>query len=203
MLEEAFSQNPINPGFELADSYVYQQYRHLEWCIKYFAIVDNLINQYFVDTINDYIKAMSIQNSNSQYLTFYLKNLLGIERPMSAASLLNYYDIGLQFDNKLKYDDSQNYGGKLNQRMFLIYLHYILNYKYEIFNIPFLIDFIAEWCEINKNDLEVIPGWNKITIQLSPSLNAILFSKIIINYYNQMSMPLGVDFNIETQTKDK
>ena len=73
MPKEAFAQNPINPSFELADSYVYQQYRHLEWCIKYFAIVDNLIQQYFVDTINDYIKAMSIQDSNSQYLTFYLK----------------------------------------------------------------------------------------------------------------------------------
>ena len=145
--------NIINPDLVISSNYVYQQYNKIDWINKYFSIEQELIEKYFFNTINDYFLAMDIQHSNSQYITFYLLYMFGIQRPNSSASLLNYYDIGLEFDTGIRYDDSQNYAGKLNQKEYLIYLHYILNYSYSLWNIDFLISFICEWAGINKNDI--------------------------------------------------
>ena len=192
--------NIINPNLVISNNYVYQQYNKIEWINKYFSIEQELIEEYFFNTINDYFLAMDIQQSNSQYITFYLLNMFGIQRPNSSASLLNYYDIGLEFDTGIKYDDSQNYSGKLNQKEYLIYLHYILNYKYSIWNIDFLISFICEWAGINKNDITLdLSEINKIKINVNQvNKNLILFQQLLINYKNQLGIPLGVDIILNT-----
>ena len=192
--------NIINPNLVISSNYVYQQYNKIEWINKYFSIEQELIETYFFNVINDYFLAMDIQQSNSQYITFYLLYMFSVQRPNSSASLLNYYDIGLEFDTGIRYDDSQNYSGKLNQQEYLIYLHYILNYSYSIWNIDFLVSFICEWSGINKNDITLdLSKINTIKINVNQvNKDLILFQQLLINYKSQLGIPLGIDIVLNT-----
>ena len=53
--------NIINPNLVISNNYVYQQYNKIEWINKYFSIEQELIEEYFFNTINDYFLAMDIQ----------------------------------------------------------------------------------------------------------------------------------------------
>lgn len=190
--------------------YVYQQYRSEQWLLDFFSFLDEYIQKNYYDTLDSYINARDILHSNSEYLTFYTRYLLGLYRPLGSASISNYFDIGYLYDkggkdlpqDNLIYDDAAVYDGTISQAQYLTYLRFVCNYDYEICNIDYVCNFVAQWCGINISDIkielgdegDITPG-PKIKIILPLSTATQDFVKLTFNYSDVMGWPKGVDLD--------
>lgn len=205
--------------------YVYQQYRSEQWLIDFFSFLDEYIQVNYYDKIDSYIEARDILHSNSDYLAFYTRYLLGIYKPLGSASISNYYDIGYVYDkgepdvdssvpsseSNLIYDDAALYDGTISQDQFITYLRFVCNYEYDICNLDYVCNFVAAWCGIkieqikielgDKSVNELVPG-PKIKITLPLSIATQDFVKLTFNYGDVMGWPKGVDldFRVDTTT---
>lgn len=179
-------------------SYVYQQYRGEQWLIDFFNVIDSLKQEDYYNNIEKYINIRNIVNPiDDNYLSFYTKYLLGVYRPIGGNSVANYFDLNDYYDEELSYDDSIDFNGKITMEDFSVYLAYIYNYSYEIFNIDYLCRFIASWCNIFISEIKInLDTPNKIIIKLPSNQKNADFIKLVINYFNEMGFPFGVDLDI-------
>lgn len=206
--------------------YLYQQYRSEQWLLDFFKLLDDYKQENYYNRITEFIEARDILHSNSDYLTFYTRYLLGIYKPLGSASIANYYDTGDIFDkggvdlydiyggrsdeseepkepeSDLVYDDSAIYDGTISQDQYITYLRFILNYGYEICNLDYICNFVAAWCKISIEEIQVEYFKDSSRIMFTLPLTTVTsdFVKLTINYNDVMGWPKGVflDFRVAT-----
>lgn len=191
--------------------YLYQQYRSEQWLLDFFKLLDDYKQENYYSRITEFIEARDILHSNSDYLTFYTKYLLGIDKPLGSASIANYYDTGDTYDESgesqkpLQYDDSAIYDGTITQAQYITYLRFIFNYSYEICNLDYICNFVAAWCKIPIDSIKVqyFKNSSRIMISLPLTTETVDFVKLTINYGDVMGWPKGVflDFKVDSSTK--
>lgn len=192
---------------QVKPQYLYQQYRSEQWLLDFFRLLDDYKQENYYNRITEFIEARDILHSNSDYLTFYTKYLLGIDKPLGSASIANYYDTGDTYDESgeskkpLVYDDSAIYDGTITQAQYITYLRFIFNYGYEICNLDYLCNFVATWCKIPIDSIRVqyFKNSSRIMITLPLTTETSDFVKLTINYNDVMGWPKGVflDFKVD------
>lgn len=193
--------------FNLTNLTPYQQYTNVSWYKGVLKCIDEVRNELFIDYINNYfIPAINIQTSQNLYLSYYIRYLFGMVHPLGSSSTNSFYDTGEKYDsltpnnNPIVYDDSEEYNGHISMQDFTILLRFVLNYGEEIFNLPMLIKFVSEICDINPNEIKIeFSNIDTIKFTLPNVLKATEFVKSTINYYDWLGLPIGInlDFAIE------
>lgn len=186
--------------------YIYQQYQKLEWLKKYAKFIDEYIQKNYFDKLKSMWETMDVGESLDPYLTFYTKWLFGLYRPLGGASISDYYDLNLLYDNGRIFDDAQEADGLIQGEDYLKYIKFIYNYTQETWHIDHIIAFVADYCKIDPTDIYVdYSNKNVIKIKIpSTALTGADFIKLTINYYDAMCLPFPnvLDFVLMQETDD-
>ncbi len=181
----------------------YQQYSKVKWLEDYMKCVNTFRDELFIDYIeNTFLPAINIRTSKEPYLAYYIQYMFGLYRPLGAASVNSFYDTGEKYDSvsatgkPIIYDDSEEYNGRISMREFLILLRFALNYGQEVINLPYIINFVAEICDIEVTEIEVTyPNKETIKITMPNNVATQNFLKMTINYFDWLGLPFGVNLD--------
>lgn len=191
---------------KIKGQYIYQQYQKLEWLKKYALFIDKYLQETYFDKIKEMWDTMNVAESLHPYLTFYTKWYFGLYRPLSGASVNEYFDINLLYDNDVLFDDAINANGLIEGDDYLAYIKFIYDYSQPVWNIHYIMEFIASYCEIKPNELYLDyndPNYIKIKIPYTAH-KAQDFIKMVINNYDEMCLPFPniIDINIMQEADD-
>lgn len=170
--------------------YIYNQYQSAEWLKAYSKFIDEYIQENYFDKLKEMWDTIDVAESLNPYLTFYTKWYFGLFRPLGGASISDYYDIGLLYDNNRIFDDSQDANGLITGEQYLKYIKFIYDYTYETWHIDHLLAFVADFCNLSPTDIYLDFSFKEeIRVQI-PAFEATQdFVKLVINYYDEMCMP--------------
>lgn len=184
----------------------YQQYSKVKWLEDYMKCINQFRNELFIDYIeNTFLPSINIRVSKEPYLAYYIQYVFGLYRPLGAASVNSFYDTGEKYDSvsatgkPIIYDDSEEYNGRIGMKEFLILLRFTLNYGQEVVNLPYILNFVAEICDIKVTEIKVAyPDEETIKIIMPNNVATQNFLKMTINYWDWLGLPFGVnlDFSI-------
>lgn len=186
--------------------YIYQQYQRLEWLKRYAKFIDDYIQANYFDKLQEMWETMNVAESLDPYLTFYTKYLFGLYRPLGGASISEYYDLNLLYDNDVIFDDALIANGLITADQYLKYIKFIYDYSQETWHIDHIIAFTADYCNITPEMIYVdYTDLNRIKVKIpSVALAGADFIKLIINYYDEMCLPFPniLDFSLMQENDD-
>lgn len=174
--------------------HLYYQYRNNEALEEYFEVVHSVIQEYYFEFLQIGNNETNLEKARTEYIGFWSLNMLGLFKPLGAASLNVFYDIGEKFDNlpPLVYDDSQEYDGTIGLTEFKQYLLFILDYSRSVINIDTLISFAQNWCKFESPSEVTIESTNDgITLKIPTTQQSGEFLKLLRAYYNELGLPFG------------
>lgn len=182
---------------EANNLHLYYQYRENAILVKFFQVIHSYIN-------NNYFKFLKIALENTQplkaknnYLTFWALHMLGLNKPLGAASLNTFYDVEDQYDNMLTYDDSNEYDGTIGLREFSLYLKFILNYSIPVLNIHSLVMLCDSFCNFeNLKEIKIESSLNGVIIRIPQTQSSAEFLKLLRVYYDDLGLPFGINLEV-------
>lgn len=171
---------------------LYQQYKKSQWLRDYQVVIDNYKQREYFNKLAELWEQIDVAESEHDYLTFYTKWLFGIYRPLSGASLSEYFDTGRSYDTGMIYDDALKANGLITAEQYLKYIKFIIDYSQETWTIDYILKFVADYCEININDI-IVDRSNKTEIKvILPNQDTTNeFIKVELNYRDEMGLPFG------------
>lgn len=177
---------------ELSGGKLYQQYKKLQWLRDFQLVVDNMKQDMYFNKLVDMWETIDVAESDHQYLTFYTKWLFGIFRPLSGASLSEYFDTGKSYDTNQIYDDALQANGLITAEQYLKYIKFIIDYSKETWTLDYILSFVADFCEISPNEIEVdYKDKTEIKVILPNTTTTNEFVKLELNYRDAMGLPFG------------
>lgn len=186
--------------------YIYQQYQDAEWLKAYGKFIDEYIQENYFNKLKAMWATMDVAESLEDYLTFYTKWYFGLFRPLGGASISDYYDIGLLYDNGRIFDDAQDANGLVQGEQYLKYIKFIYDYTYETWHIDHILAFIADYCDLEATNIWVDYSFKEECRVLIPANEKTQdFVKLVINYYDEMCLPFPniINFLIMADTQEK
>lgn len=180
--------------------YIYQQYRSLTWLRDYAGFIDSYIQITYYDSLQEMWDTMNVAESEDPYLTFYTKWLFGLYRPLGGASVSDYFDIGLPYDSSRIYDDASENNGLILADEYLKYIKFIYDYSEPTWSLDYIMRFAADYCDISPLEITIdLSDKNSVVFVLPPTQKTQDFTKIIINYADEMCLPFGnvINFKVE------
>ena len=211
-------QNVFNLHFD--GHYIYQQYREIPWVNEFIKVVDNYLQEKFLDKLEWYFSHKNIENKfNGDYVIFYANHYLGIKRPLSQDlkstdtteneddnkfvfyDNFNHYDTGDFWDWKYTPNPLMSFG------QFKRYLFYIMDYH----QVTWTLDYIMHLPEVmldsfNAYDIKVVVTPLKIYLYMPIRLNNLL-RKEVTSFISMtktdndiMNMPFGDCFEFRQGT---
>ena len=185
--------------------YIYNQYQSAEWLKAYSKFIDGYIQETYFDKLKEMWDTIDVGTSLHEYLTFYTKWYFGLFRPLGGASISDYFDIGLLYDNGRIFDDAQDANGLITGEQYLKYIKFIYDYTYETWHIDYILAFIADYCDISPTDIFLNYDFKEeCRILIPASEKAQDFVKLVINYYDEMCLPFSniINFLIMSDTDE-
>lgn len=179
--------------------HLYYQYRDSEALESFFDVLHKLINVEYFEFMKTIVDEQSIEKSRTEYLAFWSLNMLGLYKPLGAASLNVFYDIEERYDDSppLTYDDAQEYDGTIGLPEFKRFLSFLLDYSEPVININTLVQFAARWCKFNDlSQVSIEPTLDGLTICVPTTQQSGEFLKLLRAYYNELGLPYGVNVDI-------
>lgn len=179
---------------------LYQQYKKLQWLRDYQLVVDNFKQEIYFNKLAEMWDQIDVAESEHEYLTFYTKWLFGIYRPLSGASLAEYYDTGRSYDTGQIYDDAVKANGLITAEQYLKYIKFIIEYSQPTWTIDYILRWVADYCDININEIRVdYSNKNEIKVILPNSDVTNEFVKVELNYRDEMGLPFGnvISFEVD------
>lgn len=182
----------------------YIQYQKSQGLNDVFNVLSDTIYNNAKEFINEWLNAINIKESQSEFLEFYAKHFLGITRPLSSGVSIEgstLYDLKTEYDNGFIYDNQVFTKPTIDLTDFLKYLKFIYDYSYETLTLEQILLFIYDWdSKLVYGDVKVDFG-DTITIK-TPSTSKIenLFNIINVNR-NTMGLPSQSVLNFETYFK--
>lgn len=188
--------------------HLYYQYRNNAALEEFFEVVHSVIQEYYFEFLQIGNNETNLSKSRTEYLGFWSLNMLGLYKPLGAASLNVFYDIGEKFDNNppLVYDDSQEYDGTIGLTEFKQYLLFILDYSRLVINIDTLINFAQNWCKFSSpREVDIKSTNDGITLRIPTTQQSGEFLKLLRAYYNELGLPFGgsVDIRYKEEALNK
>lgn len=180
--------------------YIYQQYRGLQWLRDYANFIDKYIQNKYYNKLESMWDAIDVAASQSPFLTYYTKWYFGLYRPLGGASISDYYDIGLSYDNNRIYDDAQDINGLIGPEEYLKYIRFIYDYSQQTWTLDYLMSFASDYCQIPIDNITLdLSDIKQVQIILPITDRTQEFAKLVINYYDEMCLPFGnvVNFKVE------
>lgn len=189
------------PNVETTKPNIYMQYRKVEWLSEYRDIVSNYIQTAYYDYLKYYIKAMSLE-IDTQAVIPLSQHYYGIPFiPAGSTSAMNKYDTGLLYDNGLFYDEGLDANVSVPYYYLYKYLKFILNYGEPCFNVDMIVTFLADFCEVDKNQIGISVDPMTITFNIPSNEQALILSQMISSLggtllgfpcgYNPVKIKLG------------
>lgn len=177
--------------------YIYQQYQSVEWLKKYGKFIDDYIQKNYFDKLRSMWDAMDVAESLDAYLTFYTKHYFGLHRPLASSSLSERWDIGLNYDDNIIYDDAQDANGLITGAEYLKYIKFIYDYTNETWHPTFLLEFIANYCNISPTEIWLDFSYkNEVRVKIPVTEETQALIKLIINHYDEMCLPFPNVLNV-------
>lgn len=179
--------------------HLYYQYRDNAALEEYFEIMHAIITEYYYDFVATTLNELNISKARTDYLAFWSLNMLGLHKPLGAASLNVFYDIGEKFDAlpPLVYDDAQDYDGTVGLTEFKQYLRFILDYSNEVISIPVLCEFAQNWGKFDSiRDVAIESTNDGIVLKIPTTQQSGEFLKLLRAYYNELGLPFGSTVDI-------
>lgn len=186
--------------------YIYQQYQRLEWLKKYAKFIDDYIQTNYFDKLSEMWDTINVAESLDPYLTFYTRYLFGLHRPLGGASITDFYDLDLLYDNARIYDDSQEADGLIDGEQYLKYIKFIYDYTYETWQLDHILAFVANYLgDIDPTDIYIDFSTTKNTIKIRIPAQSVAvndFIKLTIKYYDEMCLPFPavLDFVLKQES---
>lgn len=179
--------------------HLYYQYRDNEALESFFEVLHNLINAEYFEFMRVAIAEQSVEHSRTEYLAFWSLNMLGLYKPLGAASLNVFYDIEERYDDSppLTYDDAQEYDGTIGLPEFKRFLSFLLDYSEPVININTLVQFADRWCKFGDlTQVSIEPSLEGLTIRVPTTQQSGEFLKLLRAYYNELGLPYGINVDI-------
>lgn len=186
---------------------VWEQYKRSDIVKQYFKLLKEYIDEnykqlfYRYDSegnivIGDYMKELTITDSVSEYLYYYIENIYGLIRPTFVSSV--FYDSGLLYDVGFKYDstgDTEPITLDILRKLF----KFIYGLQYDHFSLPILVEMLADFCECPPTQIRVEKDPDVLlsyTVYIPPTPYALSFYNLYGGYRQIFNLPLGVSLEL-------
>lgn len=208
---------------ELSKINVWEQYKRNDGLVSYFDFLRNYLNDNYKDLFyksiknadgqiiklerGKLLKEWTINEAESDYLAFYLKNIYNMMRPHYLVDRLNW-------DSRLKYDSYFLYDEGGTAEIVPIYLLkkifiWIYNVKYKVWNIPNLAGMISDFIEEPLQKIKIYKKEGSLlnqkiyTVEMPLNRYSNDFRIVYNTYRNIFNMPIGfiLDLYILGQTE--
>ena len=164
------------------------------WQTKYFDFVFKIVNgQVAVGTAAG---EMSIANSQTDYLFYYAKNVLGLKQ--SPKVLLG----AITYDAVFKYDASTTVYDAVpvvvaTQAQLKTLLTWVYDWSQDNWTIPALYQLVKKFTGLNMSQITIAQDstiLDQITVTMPNTAGSLLFQSMMLFYQASMQMPFGVQF---------
>lgn len=198
---------------ELSKIYLWEQYKRNDGLVGYFDFFRNYLNENYKDLFyksvknengkvvdieaGKLLKEFSINEAESDYLDFYLKNIYNIKRP--------HYLVDKQFwDDMFNWDSYYIWDAGDTAELVPIYLlrklfTWMYNVKHLFWNIPNLASMLAEFIEEPIHKIKIYRDKNigqdilkTYTVELPNNRYSNDFRIVYNTYANIFNLPIGV-----------
>ena len=177
---------------------LWQQYRQNEPMVNYFNFLQSYWQGKYFDKLQGvYDVALSAMDTTTEYIQFYAKYILGIERPIDITAS-SRYDSGYKYDKGVPYDYSVN-AGVIKAADFQRMLFCIINWTQHSWNLEFLYWMVHTFTLLNYSDIAIIQSgtdYDTFNITLPTTDTVKLFKSLLQNYTNYWNIPMGIKLNI-------
>lgn len=169
---------------ELPEIPLWQQYKSSRPIVQYWIFFKEYIQKKYIDNfysdgeLGIWLKQLSINNNRTEFLYYYVFNILGQLPPYIITDLVTY-DSGFDYDKDLKYDSSSK-GEKVSMIIFQKILKFVYNWNFKQWNIVTLVKLVAEFCNIPVKDI------NSIAIDYSETRFNTFILKVPDNDYSHV-----------------
>lgn len=194
-------------NIDLSNITVWEQYKKSDIVKDYFSYLKYYFEKTYRDLfykrdsqgnieLGDYLKDFSIYSAVSEYVSFYIENIYGFIKPQYVSAV--FYDSGLRYDTGYKYDSS----GQVEDipiSIFVKLFTFIYNLEYDVLSIPSLAQLIADFCDIDVNEIEFKVDTtviNSLEIYVPSNLLSEAFKTLYDGYKDIFNLPLGFSMKI-------